>query len=921
MKSFTSPSLAFCLLIIILFGGGCSSKKDTVASVGMQNLTARYNILYNAKELIKESEKNIETAYIDDYEQLLSVYKEPTAVSGLAETKNLDSVIRKMNFLVDEKVKSNYVDDAYFLKGKANYLKANYFNASEFFNYVYNTYKDEKELKQASLVWKARTLLQLNNLPEAGMALDTALKYITTEKKSVADIYATSAQWYIKKGQIPDAVNSLGKALSLEKSKSNKIRWTYLLAQLQEQNNQMPEAYANYTRILKSTAPFEMAFNANLNRIHIEEEQNAGNSNQLGRLQALLKDNKSKEFIDQIHYRIGGLYLKNGQEEEAIKSFNTSIRSSLKNGNQKGLSYLQIAEIYFKNGDYEHAKTYYDSTLTVLAPAYPNYEQIRLKSSNLDLLANNFLTISKENTYQSLARMPQARRDQYIDSLFQIQLQLASGIASANNNIFMASAVTGGKFYFNNPAALSQGLVDFKQKWGNRKLEDNWRRINKTSAEITALPVNASGAAGNFLVNTSGTIDSLAFRKSYMDNIPLTAAQLDVSYQKITNSYYDIANFYKDVLKDDQEAIKTYVQILNNYPENTIKPAIYYNLYRLYSTLDPAKSATYRDMLVNQFPETSFARIIVDPDYSRKADEKSVALNKAYDEVYNLYIAKKYVDVRGKITEVEQKFGKTSFSSQLAYLNALAIGHTQKLDAFENSMQQIVQTYPDDKLITPLVQQNLEYIKANHDNIARREVALIDFDPNEPRFVVEPKTEPVVQMPLASKTPPNNSPVNVPAPAVNQSGTTIPPSNTAALKTEPVVATVEKPAIPYASLFSLPDVSEYYFAINVSAAGLNLSSSRFGLGQFNRSNYPGNKITHQLKGVNRENQLIFVGPFTSRSDAERYQTSINPLLIDIMKIPSNIYNSFIITKSGLDKLDSRNMINNYIDFYNSITNQ
>ncbi|HCN82429.1 MAG TPA: gliding motility protein, partial [Sphingobacteriaceae bacterium] len=414
MKSFILPALSFSLLAVILFAGGCSSKKDTVASVGMQNLTARYNILYNANELIKESEKNIEAAHLDDYEQLISVYKEPTPVSSQTETKNLDSVIRKMNFLIDEKIKSNYVDDAYFLKGKANYLKSNYFNATEFFNYVYITYKNEKELKQASLVWKARTLLQLNNLPEAGMVLDTALKYISTEKKSVADIYATSAQWYIKTGSLPDAVKMLEKAIDIEKPKSKKIRWTYLLAQLQERNNQMQEAYVNYTKIIKSNAPFEMAFNANLNRIHIEEEQNSGNANQIGRLQALLKDNKNKEFIDQIHYRIAGLYQKNGQEENAIKSFNTSIRSSIKNQNQKGLSYLQLAEIYFKKGDYQHAKTYYDSTLTILAPAYPNYEQIRLKSSNLDLLATNFLTISRENTFQSLAKLPQASRDLFI---------------------------------------------------------------------------------------------------------------------------------------------------------------------------------------------------------------------------------------------------------------------------------------------------------------------------------------------------------------------------------------------------------------------------------------------------------------------------------------------------------------------------
>ena len=45
---------------------------------------------------------------------------------------------------------------------------------------------------------------------------------------------------------------------------------------------------------------------------------------------------------------------------------------------------------------------------------------------------------------------------------------------------------------------------------------------------------------------------------------------------------------------------------------------------------------------------------------------------------------------------------------------------------------------------------------------------------------------------------------------------------------------------------------------------VNLSSSRFGIGQFNRANYGGSKITHQLQEVNKENQLIFIGPFYTR---------------------------------------------------------
>jgi hypothetical protein len=186
--------------LFALLASACSSQKETALSTGMQNLTARFNVLYNARELLEMSEKNIEAAHIDDYAEILPVYKEPTEASSNTEAKLLDSVAEKANIILDEKGRSKYTDDAYFLKGKITYFKRNFFNASEFFDYLYANYPEERELRQAALVWKARAQLQLDNLPGAAIALDTALKYVGNAKPVAADVYATSAQLYIRSG-------------------------------------------------------------------------------------------------------------------------------------------------------------------------------------------------------------------------------------------------------------------------------------------------------------------------------------------------------------------------------------------------------------------------------------------------------------------------------------------------------------------------------------------------------------------------------------------------------------------------------------------------------------------------------------------------------------------------------------------------
>ncbi|TZF81283.1 tetratricopeptide repeat protein [Pedobacter sp. BS3] len=946
--------------LVLLLVSACASNKDTVTSRGMQNLTARYNILFNAKELLRQSRENIEQNQPVDYDHLLSVYVEPNETSAQAESTNLDSVIIKANAIINDKAHSNYVDDAYLLIGKANYYKANYFNAAEFFKYVSVTYPQNKPLCAEAWGWEARSLLQLKKPDEASAYLDSALNYVQTAKKlkkSIAvAIYATQAQFDIRTGNQEHAITMLEKALKAGTSKYYRIRWHYLLAQLQENNGMNEQAYANYGKVVKSNASFEMAFNAMLNQINLENDGTGNDENRIKRLRSLLKEDKNADFKDQIYFRIADTYLKGKSTDDAIENFNLAIRNSTKNQNQKGLAYYRLAEIYFKNGVYTKAKAYYDSTLTSLKPTYPGYDLIKLKSKNLDLLAKRFEIIAEEDSLQSIARLPEAQRDLRIGQLVREQLDKATGETPETPGPFLAGidapdnnkTITEGKFYFNNTGAISQGFSDFKRRWGNRKLEDNWRRSEKTAPEIplnekTLSDVNEARA------NSTPQPDEASLRKKYLDALPLTDEQMQKSNQKIIDAYYDVANFYKDELKDKQEAIETYLILLKRFPDNTYKPAIYYNLYRLYSDTDPAKADEYKNLLLKQFPESVYAKVIADPDYLQKRDEKAMALLGAYNTIYDLYLQKQYGNVLASIAQTEQQFGQNQFSAQLDYLKALAIGHTSKLPAFEESMKKIVFTYPADKLVTPLVKENLTYINKNREAMSKRVTALVDFDPNEPPYIEEPR-------PLNKPTPPVLA-ANPPAkqaeakPAVQEKPKTAEPKATEPDKkpvaeepekaaepvtkpagkepvaekapvtaTEPVIAKESATTQPQTMPkkvdypFHLTNEAEYYFVINIADATLNLSPSRFGIGQFNRSNYAGMGISHQLKSAT-ENQLIYVGPFRNLEAVKDYEHKILPLIPEIMKVPAEKYNTFVVSKTDLDKLADRKMIDLYIDFY------
>ncbi|MHB1176715.1 MAG: type IX secretion system periplasmic lipoprotein PorW/SprE [Daejeonella sp.] len=893
--------LFFCILSFALTA--CNPQKQTVASRGMQNLTAHYNILYNANLLVDESERNIQLNTPDNYDRIISVYKEPTEITSQAEIKKLDDAILKANTIANEKSLSNYVDDAYFLVAKANHLKANFFNASEFFTYVYKSYPEEKELRQAALAWKARSLIESERFDEAEATLDTALKYIKTGKESVADIYATRAQLHLYAGEDEQAITLLKQAIKYAKKRQNKIRWIYLTAQLQQLTNKTEAAYENYTEVVKSNAPFDMAFNANLNRISIQNELKGGTLSRSQQLRALLKDDKNRDFIDQIYFQIANTYADQKEPAKAIENYNLAIKNSTKNVTQKGLAYLKLAGIYLDQSDFVRSKAYYDSTLSALPKTYPDYDLISKKGSTLELLADRLTLIAREDTLQMLAMLPETDRELRIGALAREQSLKAINSTLPGNNIgsslpgpsaALAKGVRDGKFYFNNSIALSQGLIDFKKRWGNRKLEDNWRRSQKSSSDITnALSPDQAIANTPFQqpINdpTEANIESI--RRSFSEGVPLTAEQKLISDQKIAAAYYDIGNYYKEVSLDSAEALNTYEALIRRFPDNSNKLAVYYNLYRLYRNVNQAKSEEYKNILLNEYPASPFAKIILDPQYSQKVDEQEIAFNRFYNDVYDLYVNKRYSEVLSHINRYNEVLSGSVMPAQLNYLRALGIGRTQKLPLLETAFKELVDKYPDDKLIVPLVRQHLAFIELNRNAMGSRVVALVDNDPSEAAFVEEPANQPA-QLPATA----NRAAVSINSP---QSVTVLPPANVPA----------------ESGYFAKEESAIFYFVVNVSDPSANLSSSRFGIGQFNRINLPGTEIRHQLKAVSNQSQLIFVGPFSGREAAQNYFNSISPVMREVMKIPATKYSIFFINQQNLDKISDKETLDRYVEFY------
>ncbi|RZL45133.1 MAG: gliding motility protein, partial [Pedobacter sp.] len=933
MNNYTKLSIKIfisCLSIAIFFG--CSTQKNNATNRGLQNLSARYNYIYNSNVLLDTYQEDLSQTYKDNYDIFLAIYIAPAPIDyssttpAPASSKALDEITQKAQTIVAEKALSNYVDEAYMLLGKTNFYKGNYFTASEYFDYTARAYKKINKVYLSAMNWKARSLIQLNDYKLADKVLDSVYANLDSVKSEKAEPLATLAQMSMIKGDYKKAIVYLEEAIKESNKIQSRTRWPYILAQLYEHEKEYNEALKNYTRVENSNAPFEMYFNAKLSKIRIYDFLNDQSSNRKQALLKLLKDDKNFDYTDQIYYEVAEDYLGDKDYVKAEEYYKISVSKSTVNQYQKGLTYLKLADLNFKNlGNYVNAKLYYDSASTTLPKTYPGYEGIVKKAQNLEYLTQRYQLIAAQDSLQLIAKLPQQARDKKLDEMFEPKKEIVAEVKKGNNERIRSTepsrAQGSGKFYFSNQSAIGTGFSDFKKKWGNRVLEDNWRQSLKSSAQVNqqnqvAVIGNTPSATDNQIAST---LDKAEKIKAYTLLLPLTADQMLKSDQQIIDAYFEIASFYQQVLEDQAEATKVYEILLARYPQNNHLDAIYYSLYLDYAKTDVAKSEGYKNMVLAKYPGSVYAKTILDPNFSAKQNALDLEVNKVYNEVFANYEQKDFPTVINSVNEINQRFPGNSLQAQYDYLKAIAIGRTQNVDSLLAVFNKIIVQYPNDQLISPLVKDHIIYINANLASYKARKIALLDFDGAEPRFIA-PKETPVIAttvvkaepvkvidpvIPEPKKAIPDKPIVVVPPVKVPD---TITPTNVTT-QNPPLVV---KPIVD--NLFSKSESATYYYVIAVSDVTVSVSSSRFGVGQFNRGNFSGTGLKHQLQEL-EEDQMIYVGDFATLNDAKNYYDGITPQLTRIMKVPVGSYKGFYITKENFDKIKNRDTLNRYIEFF------
>lgn len=724
LKSRIALTAIIALPVIML---SCSTQKNTFMSRNYHNLTSYYNYYYNAYDSYRngtgKAEKNINFNYTLVLPVLLIGESQTPAMisSDMERTLNKCTMLlarhsitvkpaRKKNTLFPKEKEfmslNEYVRwarESWLLVGKAHTWKSDLTKARSAFEFVIHQFPGLPIWYEAQ-VWLARVAILEGDYVDA----QDRLKSVEANRKRPRTkefnhlLASTWAFYHQKQQQYEQLLPRLNRAIELAPKKTDRIRYTFIKAQILQQLGRTGDALMAYQKVLKMNPAYDMAFSARIQLIALSQKQGEDLKRELIKLS---KDAKNTDYLDQLYFTLGNMERKEGNMEKAIEYYTLSAKHSKGNSNQKGMSYLVLADYYFGKADYTRAQAYYDSSYNSLDNTYPDFQRIEQKAKFLNSLVENLNTIKTEDSLLRVAAMPKEERDALIKAIIanievEEQRARAQELEDRNQSLLYQQSQRfrtentqeGGKWYFYNQASLSYGQSEFQMKWGKRKLEDNWRRKNKRVLADDEVTVAGTGTAAN-----QGQPQKQLSPKTpeyYLVNLPFSDSLKQLSVERIKNAMLRVAEIYEVNLTDYAEAKAAYLRLAERFADQEIAANAYYRLYRLASQFNQqADAALFRNTLISSYPKSPYAILLSNPAYFEQLSKQQNEGEEAYQKAYDFYLKGNHAEALHQVQGTMAKVKNTPLEPKYLLLEALCLAKTSDLKTFKSALSNLSGTF------------------------------------------------------------------------------------------------------------------------------------------------------------------------------------------------------------------------------------
>lgn len=749
----------------------CSTKKNTAASRAYQAFTTRYNVYFNGDQHYKETLKEMEKSYEDDYSatlifmhpaeakanpkatqptgdftrsiekaqkaiQLHSIKKRPRRKSGKGNDPKYRAWLKRDEY-------NPFLHNAWMMMGRSQFNNGDFLGASSTFYYTAKHFNWLPTTVTEARLWQARSYCALGWVYEAEDIM-RQVKEKDLTNNTLKGLYSyTYADLMLHTQAYEKAVPYIVNAIQYAKG-AQKTRLNFLLGQVYTLLGRKSEAYKAFGKAGKaSSASYRTQFNARIKQSEVFQGKNI--SSEVKALKRMARYDRNKDYLDQVYYAIGNLYLSRKDTMQAIENYALAVEKSTRGGIDKAIAQITLGELYFSRGEYDKAQPCYSEAVPLLPDTYPGHGLLKRRSDVLDELAvysqnvtlqDSLLRLSDMSPDEQLAvvnkiieelkkkeeeEAEKARKEEYLAQ------QEAQGNLLQNDKAPTSFTLnTDDSWYFYNTATKNAGRTDFQKRWGSRKLEDDWRRRNKASFDFNDFNADSQNEGtedeeqqatenGEGTSPDSEEARELAKKESdphypeyYLKQIPKTDLERQTANDVIQEGLYNMGLILKDKLEDFKAADNQWQQLLARYPDNIYRLDVYYNLYLMYIRIDkPDLAEKYRQLILSDFADSKYGQAMKDPDYianlrSMEADQESM-----YEKAYEAYLSNDNRQVHEAYREMMRRYPLSKIMPKFMFLDALSYVTENNSEKFRSTLTELLERYPDTDL-TPLASAYLK---------------------------------------------------------------------------------------------------------------------------------------------------------------------------------------------------------------------
>lgn len=742
------------IAVIALMTAACSSHKNTAKSRFWQSFTAKYNTYFNGSQAYIDGSLEKEKSNKDNFTEQLPLYTVGNKESRTLGKGNFDRTVEKMEKTIKlHSIKAKpewkktrrktdkdrewlsrreynpFLWKAWLLMGKAQFQKGEFDEAAATFSYMSRLYQTQPAINAIARAWLARCYTELDWMYDAEDVMRN-MKRDSIHYKAQSEWDATYANYYLRNGELEKALPYLRKVIKHEKRKTQKARLWFISGQVQAALGQQKPAYKAFQKAIAQNPPYELEFNARIAQTEVMAKGNA--KKMIGKLRRMARSDNNKDYLDQVYYAIGNIYLAQRDTANAIAAYEKGNEKATRSGIEKGVLLLRLGGLYWDREKYNDAQRCYGEAIGLLDKDRDDYEELSQRSKVLDELVPHTDAVHLQDSLQELAKMPEKERLEAIDRVIEAlkkkekeerdkqreaeveqAQQKAGAVGNRNQTTPMQqnnATMKDGQWYFYNPMAVNQGKQAFQRQWGKRENADNWQRINQTVVSLDSDAAEQAMADSLGMYNDSidaqtadAQADTLANdphnREYYLAQIPFTEEQVEASNLIIMDGLYNSGVIFKDKLDNLSLAEKQLLRLTTQYPTYAQMDQAWYHLFLLYSRRgDTATADNCLSHLKADYPESDWTILLSDPYFAENQRFGEHIEDSLYAATYDAFKQDRHDVIAANARLSEERFPLGENRPKFLFIDGLS--HLNQGDAkgCVDKLKTVVEKYPQSEV-------------------------------------------------------------------------------------------------------------------------------------------------------------------------------------------------------------------------------